>query len=162
MAELIEAGKVRHWGLSNYDAAGTQQVLSACDAATLPRPVVQQPAFSLLNRGIEADLLPLCRRESIAVVPYRTLEGGLLSGKYGPHAAPPGSRGAEQPSWVPGLEDRETLQSLATLEAAAATANQGLFEYVLRQSVTVPGITSLILGVSRVEQLESAVRALSA
>lgn len=125
-----------------------------------PRPVAHQPAFSLLNRDIEADLLPLCRAEGIAVVPYRVLEGGVLSGKYRAGAPPPpGSRGAEQPGWVPRLADPELAPQLRALERAAAAAGLRLLAYPLRQTLAVAGVASLVIGVTRPEQLEAAVRA---
>ena len=161
IARLIDAGKVRHWGLSNFDAEQTRQVLTVCDEAGLPRPVAHQPAFSLLHRAIEADLLPLCRAEGLAVVPYRVLEGGLLSGKYGGAVPPAGSRGAEQPAWVPGLEDADLRERTAALAAEATAAGRSLFDYALRATAAVPGITSLILGVSRAEQIDAAVAALT-
>ena len=106
-AKLVQAGKVRHWGMSNFNADQVRQVLQTCDGGGWPRPVVHQPPYSLLNRAIEQDLLPLCREEEIAVVPYQVLQGGLLTGKYADPAAPPeGSRGAEKPEWIPMLEDR--------------------------------------------------------
>ena len=62
-AHIIQAGKVRHWGLSNFDTGQVRQVLTACAEGGWPRPVAHQPSYSLLNRGIEQDLLPLCRKE---------------------------------------------------------------------------------------------------
>jgi len=158
-AELIRAGKVRHWGLSNFDAAEVGQVLEVCAGEGWPRPVVHQPPFSLLKRDIEADLLPLCRREGIGVVPYQVLQGGLLSGKYRVGVAPPeGSRGAEKPEWLPMLEDDSAMGELQELAAHAEERGMELFEYTLRTTVAVAGITSIILGIKRNEQIESAVR----
>ena len=119
-SELIEAGKVRHWGLSNFDADQVHQVLAACDEGGWPRPVVLQPPYSLLNRGIEQNLLPLCREEGIAVVPYQVLQGGLLTGKYADRAAPPeGSRAAEKPEWIAMLQNDEALAEVDRLRAQA-------------------------------------------
>ena len=159
--ELIQAGKVRHWGLSNFDAAGVRRVLQSCDEHGWPRPVVNQPSYSLLNRGIEADLLPLCREEGLAVVPYQVLEGGLLTGKYADPIAPPkGSRGAEKPEWIPMLKDEQALEGLRALGTQAQEEGLSLFDYVIRTTVSTPGITSIILGVKRPEQLQQAIRAL--
>ena len=160
-AQLIQAGKVRHWGLSNFDPAQVRQVLAACDEGGWPRPVVHQPAYSLLNRGIEQDLLPLCQEEGIAVVPYQVLQGGLLTGKYTDPATPPeGSRAAEKPEWIPMLKDGEALAELGRLRAQAEKDGLDLYEYVIRTTANTPGITSIILGVKRPEQLQQALRAL--
>ena len=161
-AELIQAGKVRHWALSNFRARQVREVLQVCDDGGWPRPVAHQPPYSLLNREIEAELLPLCRDENIAVVPYQILQGGLLSGKYGDSAAPPaGTRGSDKPEWIAMLRDEEALRELATLGARAKEVGLSLFDYAIRTTVNTPGITSIILGVRRAQQLEQAISALS-
>lgn len=160
-SELIRAGKVRHWGLSNFDAAAVRRVLEVCDERAWPRPVVLQPSYSLVNRGIEADLLPLCREEGLAVVPYEVLQGGLLTGKYNDPSSPPkGSRGAEKPEWIPMLKDPQALERLSALRTRAQDEGLSLFDYVIRTTVATPGLTSIILGVKRPEQLEQAISAL--
>ncbi len=161
-AELIQAGKVRHWALSNFRARQVREVLQVCDDGGWPRPVAHQPPYSLLNRESEAELLPLCRDENIAVVPYQILQGGLLSGKYGDPAAPPaGTRGSDKPEWIAMLRDEEALRELATLGARAKEVGLSLYDYAIRTTVNTPGITSIILGVRRVQQLEQAISALS-
>lgn len=153
-ADLVAAGKVRHWGLSNFDAAQTREILALCAAHGWPRPVAHQPPFSLLNRGIEADLLPLCRQEGIAVIPYQVLQCGLLTGKYaGPGAAPAGTRGAEKPEWIPLLQDPAVHRTIQALTAAAAAAGRSLLDHTLHETLATPGIVSVIVGVSRVDQL---------
>jgi L-glyceraldehyde 3-phosphate reductase len=147
--------------LSNFDATQTRQALEACDRNGWPRPVAHQPPYSLLNRGIEAELLPLCRAHEIAVIPYQVLQGGLLSGKYRELSAPPpGSRGAEKPEWLPALKDDKVRQEVARLVEEAGAARLGLLEYAIRQTLAVPGITSIVLGVTSIEQLAQAVQAL--
>ena len=160
-AELIQAGKVRYWGLSNYDSDQVRQVLKTCDDGGWPRPVAHQPPYSLLKRGIEEELLPLCREEGIAVVPYQVLQGGLLTGKYSvPQAPPEGSRGAEKPEWLPLLADDAAMAELDRLRQQAGEKNLDLYDYTIQTTVNRPGITSIILGVKRSQQLEQAIRAL--
>ncbi|NTV38294.1 MAG: aldo/keto reductase, partial [Anaerolineales bacterium] len=115
--ELVKAGKVRHWAVSNHSSAQLEELLKVCDANGWTRPVAVQPAYSLLNRAIEADLLPLCVREQIAVLPFRVLEGGMLTGKYQRGMeVPADSRQAEKPEWTLALTD-ENFARLETLEA---------------------------------------------
>jgi len=161
-AGLVRAGKVRHWGLSNFDAAQVRQVLDVCDRSGWPRPVAHQPAYSLLKRGIEGDLLPLCRQEGLAVFPYQVLQGGLLTGKYTDPTAPPeGSRAAEKPEWLPLLGDAAVMAQLRRLGAQAAEEGLDLYDYALRTIARAPGITSIIVGVKRPEQLRRALDALT-
>jgi aryl-alcohol dehydrogenase-like predicted oxidoreductase len=82
MAELIAAGKVRHWGLSNETPWGLMTVLRLADALGLPRPVSVQNAYSLLNRTWENGLAEIGFRERISLLAYSPLGFGMLSGKY--------------------------------------------------------------------------------
>jgi aryl-alcohol dehydrogenase-like predicted oxidoreductase len=157
--ELIRSGKVRHWGFSNYDAAQTAEMLEAGDALGMPRPVVNQPPYSLLKRDIEKDVLPLCRRDGIGVVPYQVLQGGLLTGKYRlGQAPPPGSRMAEKKDWLMNLTD-DVYDQLEKIEQEAKSRGLSMTQYAISWALTQPGITSVIIGVKRTEQLAEAIAA---
>jgi aryl-alcohol dehydrogenase-like predicted oxidoreductase len=82
LQRMIAAGKVRAIGASNYSAARFKEALVANTAHNLPRYESMQPHYNLLERGIEADLLPLCAAEEVGVIPYYSLASGFLSGKY--------------------------------------------------------------------------------
>jgi aryl-alcohol dehydrogenase-like predicted oxidoreductase len=82
MAELIQAGKIRHWGLSNETPWGVMTVLRLADEQGLPRPVSVQNAYSLLNRTWENGLAEIGFREKISLLAYSPLGFGVLSGKY--------------------------------------------------------------------------------
>ena len=90
--ELLAEGVVGAWGLSNHDAAAVREALAH------GRPALVQNAYSLLDRGDEAELLPLCAEHGIDYVPFGPLEGGWLAGKYRRGAAyPEGSRMTMRP-----------------------------------------------------------------
>jgi aryl-alcohol dehydrogenase-like predicted oxidoreductase len=82
LAGFIEAGKIRHWGLSNETPWGVMKVLRLADELRLPRPVSVQNAYSLLNRTWENGLAEIGFRERISLLAYSPLGFGLLSGKY--------------------------------------------------------------------------------
>jgi len=82
LAGFIQAGKIRHWGLSNETPWGVMTVLRLADALGLPRPVSVQNAYSLLNRTWENGLAEIGFRERISLLAYSPLGFGLLSGKY--------------------------------------------------------------------------------
>ena len=108
--------KIKYWGLSNFDAEKTKAVLHFCDANQKPRPVANQPAYSLLNRGIEKDLLPLCKKNNLSVFPYQVLQGGVLTGKYSDTERPPKrSRADLKPEWLPQLNNKQMLEQLKIL-----------------------------------------------
>ena len=81
-ARLIEQGKVRAIGASNFTVARLAEALAASAAHNLPRYECLQPHYNLMEREFEADLGPLCAREQVATIPYFALAAGFLTGKY--------------------------------------------------------------------------------
>lgn len=155
--EAIAAGKIRYYGVSNYSAEETAELLQAADDNGLPRPVVHQPPYSLLKRDIEKDLLPLCQREQIGVVPFQVLQAGLLTGKYRRgQAPPPGSRKAEKTDWVWELTD-EIFDQLEQIEQQAQAAGLTMTQFAIRSVLDQPAVVSAIVGVKRTEQVEQAI-----
>jgi len=86
--DLIRAGKLRYFGLSNFNGWRIAEVIRLCDQMNAPRPVVCQPYYNLLNRQPEVEILPACRHYGLGVVPYSPIARGVLTGKYAPGAAP--------------------------------------------------------------------------
>ena len=171
--EVISQGKVRYCGVSNYSAQQLAELLEVAASNGLPRPVVLQPPYSLLARDMnmatndqmardtERDLLPLCAREQIGVVPYRVLQSGLLTGKYRRGGgSPPGSRQAEKPGWVPELTD-EMFDHLERIEQQAQEAELSMTAFSIRWMLEQPAMVSAIIGVKRTQQLEEAMAAAS-
>jgi len=91
-ADLIKAGKIRHFGLSNESAWGTCQWLRAAERAGAQKPVSIQNAYNLINRSFEPALSEVTRREGIALLAYSPLAFGHLTGKYLAGAGPRGAR----------------------------------------------------------------------
>lgn len=158
--DLIRAGKVRHWGISNFNAEQIVSLLKLCDENGYPRPVALQPAYSLLKTDIEAEVLPLCQKESIAIFPYQVLQGGMLTGKYRRgESAPVGSRQTEKPEWTMPLND-ETFDRLDAIEAEAKKRGRTLLQHALKRLLEKPMVLSLILGVKSIPQMETLIHAM--
>lgn len=153
--DLIRAGKIRYWGVSNFSAQQVGDLLQVCDENGWHRPVVHQPPYSLLKRDAERDLLPLCQREQIAVVPYQVLQGGLLTGKYRRgEVPPPGSRKADKPNWVWDLTDG-VFDQVEGIEAEAQAKGRTLMEHALKAVLEQPAVVSMIVGAKRIDQLRT-------
>jgi aryl-alcohol dehydrogenase-like predicted oxidoreductase len=88
MADLVRAGKIRHFGVSNYRAWRIAEICRLCDEVGIDRPVVSQPYYNALNRMPEVEQLPACAHFGLGVVPYSPLARGVLTAKYAPDAAP--------------------------------------------------------------------------
>src|SRR5262245_42074094 len=82
LEELVKAGKARAVGASNFKAGRFGEALEASKRTSKVRFDAQQPEYNLMNRAIEADLMPLCARESVSLTPYYGLASGYLTGKY--------------------------------------------------------------------------------
>ena len=154
MAELIQAGKVRHWGFSNIEVEQIREMLQLCEVNSWPRPVISQPPYSWLNRKVEEDHLPLCRKEAIAVTPYKVLEGGLLTGKYRKgQEAPRGSRNSENPGWIAMDMDDDLFTQLDEFENEAKEKSRSPVRHAVNWVLEQGGIASVVLGLKRTDQL---------
>ena len=93
MGDLVSAGKVRYFGLSNFRSWRIAEVCRLCDELGVDRPIVSQPYYNAMNRMPEVEQLPVCAYYGLGVVPYSPLARGVLTGKYLPNAAlPPDTR----------------------------------------------------------------------
>ena len=161
LEEAIRHGKIRHYAVSNYSTQQLAQLLTTADANGVPRPVACQPPLSLLKRDVLNDLVPLCAKEHIAVVPYNVLQGGLLTGKYQKGKPPPtSSRGAEKPDWLRAPDDA-THERLDEIQRQANAEGVTMTQFSIRWVLAQPAVVSAIIGVKRIEQLQEAVAAVS-
>ena len=88
MARLIETGKIRYYGVSNFSAWRMACLVETARKMGVPAPIACQPPYSAVNRQIETELLPTCQYYGIGAVTYSPLARGVLSGKYRPNEAP--------------------------------------------------------------------------
>ena len=158
---LVQSGKVRYLGVSNLAAYQLQKALDMSRYRGWERFVCLQPQYSLLERSIEWDLLPLCQEEGVGVTPWSPLRHGWLSGKYGHDTGAPaaGSRvdTVVNQGWREAWDMREDELTWRVLDAlwkvaeeTSKTPAQVALNWLLRQ----PGVTSPIIGVRDEQQLE--------
>jgi len=155
VAELVEEGKVRYAGVSNFSVEQMERVRKIHPVASL------QPPYSMLRRGIEEEILPYCGRNGIGVVVYSPLQKGLLTGKYTREkvAALPeddhrrGDPRFREPHLGLNLELVDRLKRVA--ERYGKTCTQLALAWVLRRGE----VTSAITGTRRPAQIEEAVAA---
>lgn len=158
-ARLIEAGKVRAIGSSNYTAARLKAALDLSAAQGLPRFESHQPVYNLMDRGIEAELLPLCRAQEVGVITYSSLASGFLTGKYRHEADLSKSvRGARSVAKHMGARGERVL---AALDAVAAARGASPAAVALAWQIARPGITAPIASATSPEQLVELAQAAS-
>ena len=123
LADLIRAGKLRHFGVSNHRAWRLAEICRLCDQAGIDRPVASQPLYNVLNRMIEVEHLPACAHFGVGVFPYSPLARGVLTGKYTADLPPPaGSRAGRQDKRM--LETEWRPESLLLARAIAEHAEK--------------------------------------
>jgi aryl-alcohol dehydrogenase-like predicted oxidoreductase len=160
--DMIQAGKIRYWGVSNFSAVELSDLLKVCDENGWHRPVVVQPAYSLLKRDIEKDLLPLCQLEQIGVLPYQVLQGGVLTGKYQRGMEiPKDSRQAEKPEWTMALTEA-TFDQVEHYKAEAQARGRSLIQHALNALLEQPSVVSLVVGFKRMVQVDELIAAVEA
>jgi aryl-alcohol dehydrogenase-like predicted oxidoreductase len=154
---LIEGGKVRAIGSSNYGAARLKAALDLSEAQGLPRFESHQPVYNLMDRGIEADLLPLCREREVGVITYSSLASGFLTGKYrGEGDLGKSVRGARSVAKHMGAKGDRVL---AALDAVAQARGVTPAAIALAWQIARPGITAPIASATSPEQLGELARA---
>lgn len=152
-ARLIEDGKVRAIGASNYTAKALGDALEASRRHGLPRYETLQPEYNLYARaGYERELEPLARAEEIGVIPYYALASGFLSGKYRSRAdfAKSKARGADVAKYL----DARGLRILAKLDEVAARRSATPAQVALAWLIARPGLGAPIVSATSVDQLD--------
>jgi 1-deoxyxylulose-5-phosphate synthase len=153
MNELMQAGKVRHIGASNITAPQLREALAVSDRLGVHRYQSVQNGYSLLERAIEEDVLPLAANERMAVTPFSPTTGGLLTGKYRFGERPPaGSRVDLRPQPYQHLMNAQTFEAIDALRASAAERGVDMAALALAWVISHPAVTSALIGPRTVEQ----------
>jgi aryl-alcohol dehydrogenase-like predicted oxidoreductase len=182
MAGLVRSGKIRYWGLSNTPAWYAAEVATITRLRGLPAPVGLQYFYSLAERGVEAEHLPLARSAGLGLVPWSPLAYGLLTGKYdrasveaggARRGGVPNRGGATSEARADGdkrldgdnpfgdsLFTERNWRIVEVLKRVAAEAGESAARIALAWVVGRPGVASTLMGVSRPEQVGDNVGAL--
>jgi aryl-alcohol dehydrogenase-like predicted oxidoreductase len=151
--QLVRDGKVRYIGASNHTAWRLSDALWTSETHGLARYECLQPLYNLVERGIDQELLPLCRDKGVGVIAWSPLAGGWLTGKY--RGEVPEDARLNQPGRPPmgATVDREAILDALTkvADGLGATPAQVALRWVMDQD----GLTSAIVGARNVEQLDS-------
>lgn len=146
VAKLIQQGKVRYAGVCNYSAAQMEEAEKVVQLAS------NQVPFSMVNSGIEAELIPHCIQNKKAILAYSPLERGLLTGKLqSDHQFSPGDHRANHKSFTPD-NIKKTNEFLASIEPLARDKGISLAQLVLKWTCDVPGITIALAGARNAKQ----------
>jgi aryl-alcohol dehydrogenase-like predicted oxidoreductase len=157
LSDLVHQGKVRYIGGSTFPASQIVQAQWVARERGLQRFVAEQPAYSMLVRRIEDDILPTCQRHGMGVLSYSPLTGGWLSGRWRKDS---GQQDSSRASRLPerfDLSRPANQRKLDAVEALAQLADQTgitLIQMAIAFVLNHPAITSAIIGPRTMEQLE--------
>ena len=163
LTDLQRQGKIRVFGSSTYPAHEIVEAQWVAERRGLGRFVTEQPPYSILVRGIEADVLPTAEKYGMGVIPWSPLAGGWLTGRYRKGQDVPASHRAQR---LPGRYDLSNPGNRAKLDAAeelallAEDAGLSLVHLALAFTLAHPAVTAPIIGPRTMEQLESQLGAL--
>jgi aryl-alcohol dehydrogenase-like predicted oxidoreductase len=157
--DLVRAGKVRYIGCSNYAAWQVTRALWISDRRGFARYESVQPAYSPADRRIETELVPCCLAEGLGLLVYFPLAGGVLTGKYKAGTPPPqGSRALTQPQFATRLTD-QNLRLAQDMAGLASEIGCTISQLTLAWVINRPGITSALVGATKVAQQEENLKA---
>ncbi|MDT3444652.1 MULTISPECIES: aldo/keto reductase [unclassified Pseudofrankia] len=158
LTDLVRAGKIRYFGSSTFPAHEVVEAQWVAERRGRERFVTEQPPYSLLVRGIEADLLPVAQKYGLGVLPWSPLAGGFLSGRY---TRDGGEVTSTRASRVPNRFDLSVPENRRKVDAAiafgdlAAEVGITLIELALAFVLRHPAVTSAIIGPRTMDHLES-------
>lgn len=151
MGGLVRVGKARAWGTSCWRPATLAQAHALARSLGVPTPAVEQPQYSLLERGIELDVLPACERLGMTAFVWSPLAGGVLTGKY-LDATPAGSRGART-RWLDAYQDGRADVAVRRFVAACRARGSSPAAVALAWAASQRGVGVALVGASSVRQL---------
>jgi L-glyceraldehyde 3-phosphate reductase len=156
---IVRSGKALYAGVSNYPGPLMKQAAKILRDLGTPC-LIHQPSYSMLNRWVEKDLLGVLAEEGIGCISFSPLAQGLLTNKY-LHGIPEDSRAAKATGFLRREQvSEETLAKVRKLDALAQKRGQKLAQMALAWVLRHPGMTSALIGASRISQIEDAVAAL--
>jgi aryl-alcohol dehydrogenase-like predicted oxidoreductase len=163
IGDLIQQGKVRYFGLSNFRSWRIAEIVRLADQLGIDRPVAIEPVYNMVDRTAEVELMPAAGHYGIGVVPYSPLARGVLTGKYALDGAPPpdsrvarGDKRIQQTEWRP--ESLVIAQKLAAYAAERGTTSIAFaIAWVLRNKL----VSSAIAGPRTEKHWDSYIEALA-
>src|SRR3954454_8230073 len=162
LTDLVRQGKVRYIGSSTFLPSQIVEAQWVAEKRGRERFITEQPPYSLLVRGVEADVLPTCRRYGMGVIPWSPLAGGWLSGKWRKGKEAPGSTRADRIPRRYDLslpENQRKLDVVEQLAVLAEEAGMSLIHMAIAFAMRHPAVTAPIIGPRTMEQLESQIGA---
>jgi aryl-alcohol dehydrogenase-like predicted oxidoreductase len=154
MDEAVRAGKVRYPAVSNYASWQHCQILGISKERGYRAPVVSQPMYNLVARGIEQEYLPFCREFGVSTVVFNPLAGGLLTGKQRRDSPIEGTRFDKNQMYLDRYWHQEQFDAVEEIRKLADAAGRSMIDVAMNWLLFHTPADCVILGASRLEQLQ--------
>lgn len=179
LVDAVRSGKILHYGFSNTPAWYVAKISTLAQIHGLPRPIGLQYAYSLIDRGVELDVLPAGQALGLGLVPWSPLAAGMLTGKYGRDKLADAARTSAMPDRGSPVSEsgsdgrlngdnpfggmlftERNFDVVDVVKAIASDLGRTPADVALKWVVERPGVSSVLIGASRVEQLSQNIAAL--
>ncbi len=152
MGDLIRQGKIIYWGTSVWEPEQIEQAVKAAKVYNTYAPIVEQPRYNMLDRHIESEIMPLCKRRGMGLTVWSPLAEGVLTGKYNEGVAP-GTRGAGS-EWMKSDLSPANNAKVKKLSALAQSLEITMSQLALAWILRKEEISCAIVGATKEEQLK--------
>lgn len=150
--DIVLQGKALYAGISSYSGELTERAWQIIDDNGWAPITIHQPYYNMFGRGVEKDVLPTCRHRGIGVIPFCPLAQGLLTDKY-LDGLPDDARFAGKEDWYNEQKQNGTIDKVRELNSIAQQRGQSLAQLALTWLLRNPEVVSVLIGVSKPEQL---------
>lgn len=154
MDRLVRQGKIRYVATSNYASWQVAKMFSLAETLGLQPPFLAQPMYNLLSRGIEQEFLPMAMEFDVSIIAFNPLAGGLLTGKHNSASVVEGTRFDQNKMYQDRYWNQQNFDAVERLRGASVKAGRSLISVALNWLLHHSTTDCLILGASRLDQLE--------
>jgi len=154
MNTLIQQGKIRYYGVSNYPAWRICSMVEKAKEMGLQGPVVTETVYNAITRGADEEILPFVKEYNFGLTAYNPLAGGLLTGKHKKGQIAENSRFSLEKGYNLRYCKDKNFDAVEYLEGVAKEAGMSVLELATRWMVSVPEVDAPIIGVSKLEQIQ--------
>lgn len=159
MEHLVQQGKINYVGMSNFASWQVCEALWKSDRNRWAKPVALQLPYNLITRSIDEECVEFSQKMDLGLVVYNPIAAGMLTGKHTRHAAEAGSRMSENQMYIERYWHDSIFDAVEALQKVAAEAGLNLVELAYRWLMTKDFVDSIIMGVSKIEQVAANVSA---
>jgi aryl-alcohol dehydrogenase-like predicted oxidoreductase len=159
MSQLVRTGLIRYYGISNYPAWQIADMLAICDKKGYIAPIITQNVYNIITRSIESELVPFLKAHKMGLAVYNPLAGGLLTGKHRYEKPEENTRFINNAMYQERYWKPENFEAIEKLKNISNEVGISLAELALKWCISRAGVTSTIVGVSKISQLEQNLKA---